>query len=259
MKDTRHGFTLIEMLVVIAIIALLASLLLPALNKVKERARRIVCLANQRQISLSLAQYANDWNDYLPAMDLQSRMNAGLNFFLQIHEVDNWVGLGRLIGTKLIENPKHLYCPSQRSEFFSYPDAWDDPDTGIANSRICGYFYRIFDQPNPPIITQADVDYLDNLRYSKMEHIMALTSDIFGPTTWRLEEHTTWPHRKPLGVNVAYSDGHAKWVVVGEEEYRRAIVASDAYFYGTDDYTFLFFQALDSDNFSRLKSVFPLP
>jgi hypothetical protein len=192
-------------------------------------------------------------------MDYRSEMNASHNFFLQINEVDNWVGLGRLIGTKLIENPKHLYCPSQRSEFFSYPDAWDNPDTDIPNSRICGYFYRIFDQPNPPIIKQADVDYLSNLRYSKMEHTMALTSDIFGPTIWRLEECMTWPHRKPLGVNVAYSDGHAKWVLVGEEEYRRAIVASDAYFYGTDDYTFLFFQALDNGNFSRLKSAFPLP
>ena len=259
MKDIRYGFTLIEMLVVIAIITLMASLLLPALHKAKERTRRIVCLSNQRQISLSLAQYANDWNDYLPPMDHRNQMNASHNFFLQILEVDRWVGLGRLIGTKLIEDPKHLYCPSQRSEFFSYPGAWEDPDTGIANSRICGYFYRIFDQPNPPIITQVDVDYLNNLRYSKMEYTMALTSDIFGPTIWRLEEHMTWPHRKPLGVNVAYSDGHAKWVLVDEEEYHRAIVASDAYFYGTDDYTFLFFQALDNGNFSRLKSTFPLP
>lgn len=257
MKNTRHGFTLIEMLVVIAIIALLASLLLPALNRSKERARRIVCLSNQRQISLSLAQYANDWDDYLPPADLAGNMNTSLNFVVQ--DNGNWVGLGRLIATQLIENPKHLYCPSQRSEFFLYPDAWDDPGGDIPNSRICGYFYRICDQPNPPIITQADVDHLDKLRYSNIKHAMALTSDIFGPTLWRLEEHVTWPHRKPLGVNAAYSDGHAKWVVVGEEEYRRAIVASDAYFYGTDDYTFLFFQALDNGNFSRLERVFPLP
>ena len=88
---------------------------------------------------------------------------------------------------------------------------------------------------------------------------MALTSDIFGPTIWRLEESLTWPHRNPLGVNVEYSDGHAEWISVGEEEYQRAIVASSAYFYGTDDHMFLFFQDLDNGDFSKLESAFPVP
>lgn len=59
------GFTLIELLVVISIIALLVSLLLPALGKAREASRGIHCLANQRQLGVSGFIYASDFNDYV--------------------------------------------------------------------------------------------------------------------------------------------------------------------------------------------------
>lgn len=65
----RRGFTLIELLVVIAIIAILAAILFPVFARAREKARQSSCQSNEKQISLAILQYVQDYDERFPMFD----------------------------------------------------------------------------------------------------------------------------------------------------------------------------------------------
>jgi len=69
----RLAFTLVELLVVIGIIALLISILLPALSRAKEQGNRVACASNQRQIIAAIYMYGQDWKQKLPFSNWRSQ------------------------------------------------------------------------------------------------------------------------------------------------------------------------------------------
>lgn len=95
------AFTLIEMLVVIAIIAILASLLLPSVSKAKVKGQTARCLSNLRQIGMGVTLYTMDQNEKFPFIhELWPRMEF----------IDVWTLLHSYIGT----NGSFYLCPADR-------------------------------------------------------------------------------------------------------------------------------------------------
>jgi len=250
------GFTLIELLVVISVIALLMAILLPILGKAREQARRTACMSNQRQIGIALVVYADDYDGKFPS-NSTGGMNAYLTFELR-HRPMRWDGLGRLFATGIVKDPRYFYCPSQTSTWFTYPFGWEQVPLQIGLDYIFGgYMYRLFDQLEGVTMTQADIDWVNNLSFYSLKYPIAMTSDIFfAQLPWGSD---TWSHKKPYGVNVAYSDGHTELVKTGKKEYLRSFESSYAYSGSRGDFAFLFFKALDNEDFSRLEAAFPLP
>ena len=114
MKKSRlvnGGFTLIELLVVISIIALLVSILMPALSKSREQARGVVCKTHLRSIGISISLYSEDYDGKSFDADNSNGFywKDSNGNYLDPQDNDAYWGLGYL---KYIEDPDIFECPS---------------------------------------------------------------------------------------------------------------------------------------------------
>ena len=116
----RKAFTLIELLVVIAIIALLLAIIMPALGKIKEMTRTLVCRTNIRSLTLGFRTYVES-ND-------QSLLNHG-----KPNEDEN---LWLLEIQEQFDIDKARYCPeTEINAYQAVPDAWDSRVIGASRIR----------------------------------------------------------------------------------------------------------------------------
>jgi prepilin-type N-terminal cleavage/methylation domain-containing protein len=111
-SSRRSAFTLIELLVVIAIIAVLAAMLLPALASAKERAKRIQCLNNLKQIGLAVTIYAGDANDYVVPGKGPSSANSTAPMVQLCMTAPGQAAVAQL-GLSLTNGPNIWTCPDR--------------------------------------------------------------------------------------------------------------------------------------------------
>ena len=201
------SFTLVELLVVVAIIALLVSILLPSLGRAKELAKRVICLSQQRSIALAQVIYANEYQDrILIGYTATPRMNywikQGGKFYLH----------GMLYDLKYLSAPKSLYCPSVQPCTFAFDWYAPTPDDNTwADNAV-----------RAPLVPRPEVDW----DWTKNPPIVADTDPLGNPQSWpRLSDFENkaicadacgyWDFLQVMhvdGVNVAYGDGSAQWV-----------------------------------------------
>lgn len=101
MRNSKN-FTIIELLVVISIIAILAAMLLPALNQARNKAKSMSCVSNLKQIGLTAINYTNDFSDYfVPVQDKTGALGYSNSYYVA------WA----VFFYKLYNiNPKTFYC-----------------------------------------------------------------------------------------------------------------------------------------------------
>lgn len=108
-KGPSRGFTLVELLVVVAVIAILSSLLLPAVAKGKSHAHATACLSNQRQINLGLQMFADDHYGLLPGAG--NTTGTGVGQIIPFPDGPQDQPESTLLRLKYLPNDRVFVCP----------------------------------------------------------------------------------------------------------------------------------------------------
>lgn len=208
-KHPYQGFTLIEILVVISIIALLAAILFPVFSQARERARRVSCLSNMRQLGIGLAMYAQDSDERL--------------FFFG-HDVDHSrtdaitpLGANRdnRWWNQILPYTKNtgglIVCPSDSGRV---PHTSENGQLGkplvprsyIANRAVESLTLAQIENPTEIIVVSEKGDPFDDSWFEPPKNLYDKAG--YDQPVLALSRHQS-------GANCIFFDGHAKWMSQG--------------------------------------------
>lgn len=143
-KRARTAFSLIDLLVSMAVVAVLIALLMPSLSSIREAARRVVCASNVRQIGLGIAMYADDDKGLLPYTKFANvnRSHAESQSMVILRDApQTWDGLGLLYSAEYLDASGVFYCPSHHGNHprAAYAPFWTGEDgTIVGNFQFRG-------------------------------------------------------------------------------------------------------------------------
>ena len=208
----KNRFTLIELLVVIAIIGILASLLLPSLEKAREKGRRAVCLSNNHQVAVALQLYEDTYNSMPPG---NATIQSGYGIDSTWHVPTNFpMGLGFLVKYNLMETGAALYCPSWKHPYNQFGKRDTDGQDPIFGSNQFGGFQKDGD---PWPTTHVGISYHYRSTMGASSNTQPVTKDESAPSD-RAINADHWTRREVLygrdyghfdAYATLYMDGHA--------------------------------------------------
>jgi prepilin-type N-terminal cleavage/methylation domain-containing protein/prepilin-type processing-associated H-X9-DG protein len=220
----KRAFTLIELLIVIAIIAILAAILFPVFSQAREKARQTACISNMSQIGLATMQYVQDYDECFPCGSQQAGFNSGNGWLIQIYPY--------------VKTLEAFVCPSETQSLYSTaPNSTPRHAVSYAYNNLfdsignhAAYVEQVSKMTAPSnIIALCEVNgaVVDVLKPSKATPDPAETDDPLGSgypnngpagsgsyaTGQMALPIITTAGRHQGGSVYLAADGHAKWLV----------------------------------------------
>jgi prepilin-type N-terminal cleavage/methylation domain-containing protein/prepilin-type processing-associated H-X9-DG protein len=240
----RPGFTLLELLVVVAILAIMASLLLPVLTRTKSQATRVVCLSNFRQLQMAWNLYPDDnagvlvinseywdptpqnsdysWVQGFMALDATEEPHGGYSQAEKESSVDTSLLVGpRALFSRYIPAAKLYRCPSDKSTVTVNGQRQDRVRSYCMNQYLGHPFlgFGEFVNYSPPFYhTVGSMSQIDNSRLLVLieVHEDTIWSPLFYPPDGDNWDWRGFPASRHNGTCVvSFADGHVevkKWM-----------------------------------------------
>jgi prepilin-type N-terminal cleavage/methylation domain-containing protein len=227
-RQTNEGaaFTLIELLVVIAVIAILASLLMPALANTKNKANRISCTNNLRQLGLALFMYADENNDRLPPAMFDPEKAIGSlpaeSYLLfsglagKPADTSNPLNLAYLYTAKLITTPKTFYDPGLRHPAsipvpfeMKYYEPWPNCIQGDVPAVRGNYMY--YPQSYEPAQKNPSPGQEDWTLVAKKSSQLVAKRSIVTDLIYSVRTRAHTSSGNSVGINALWGDNHVSF------------------------------------------------
>jgi prepilin-type N-terminal cleavage/methylation domain-containing protein len=191
------AFSLVELLVVIAVLGTLIAVLLPALGRAKDHGKLITCRANLRTVALACRAYAAEHDTLLPTEASVDNPQPEL--------------VAALTGGDYVDTPQSFYCPSEKQEDLRYSEA------NFAAANISYFYYSCRDRPTNRYLSNF---LLKNVPWPR------ILNDTMPGDTWLAGD--SWFSNMPTahrfykkGVNYATLDASVHMVKDGPRDYFR--------------------------------------